>query len=123
MAKIENNYNFETDKIQEHILTLKDGDSIEVKEIEPGVFDVIKYNIADNKGSDPLATSRGFIGWDKDVENLDKDSDVYKVLGLSQDLKWKDVELTPYEIKSPSLERLKEALQHVSIDVFCPDDI
>lgn len=104
-------------------LTLKSGNSIEVEEITPGLFRVVDFNIVKNRFDDYLATSRGFLLWDNEVVNLEEESDTYQVLGVAENLKWNDVELTPYEIKAPTLDRLKQALNHLDITLFCKDDI
>jgi hypothetical protein len=69
-------------------------------------------------------TDIGFGGWDESVEDLDNgNSNIAQCFGMSQHLKWEDVELTPNEIKAPSLERLNEALKHIDITSYCPGDI
>jgi len=96
----------------------QEGNWIEVEEKEPGVFAVMDDNMT-VKG-----TARGFSQWDGEVEDLDAgDSDESQCFGMSSHLKWQDVDLTPEEFCAPSIERLKEALDHVAICAWDPEDI
>ena len=110
---------------KKHTIELKGGGSIVVEETNPGIFKIVDDNIA-KKDGDPMddATEIGFGEWDESVEDLDAgNSDISQCFNMSEHLKWGDVELTLDEIKAPSLDRLKEALQHIEITSYCPGDI
>jgi len=69
-------------------------------------------------------TAFAFNSWDSEVIDEDAgESDVSQIWGLSEYLKWNEVELTPYHIKAPSLKRAKEALKHVSFGTYNPLDM
>lgn len=77
-------------------------------------------------------TSLGFAHWDKEVESLDDDnndgcSDEAMCFGMSNRLRWKDVELVQgqyYSLyRAPNIDRLKDALSHVYICAWCILDI
>ena len=110
---------------KKHTIELKGGGSIVVKETEPGTFKIVDNSITKKDGDSMTdATNFGFDEWDESVEDLDNgNSDISQCFGMSGHLKWKDVELTLGEIKAPSLDRLKEALQHIGITSYCPGDI
>jgi hypothetical protein len=98
---------------------------IEVRETQTGVFSIVGDNMTNRNGNSITdITELGFIEWDNEVTDLDKgQSDESQCFGMSEKLKWRDVELTPTEIRAPSLELLKEALTHVIICAWCPGDI
>jgi hypothetical protein len=96
-----------------------------VEEREPGKFFVVNDNMTVKNGDwivDSVAL--GFSQWDDEVEDLDAGgSDESHCFGMSDHLRWNDVDLTPYEYKAPSIERLKEAFEHVAVCAWCPGDI
>jgi hypothetical protein len=101
-----------------------EGNWIDVEEREPGVFTVVDDNLT--SGSDWIVDpcNLGFSQWDDEVEDLDAgDSDESQCFGMSDHLRWNDVDLTPYEYRASSLERLSEALHHVAVCAWCPGDI
>jgi len=66
----------------------------------------------------------GYCCWDEEVVDLDAgNSDESDCLGISLHLEWKEVTLTNDRIYAPNLERLKEALQHVTPCAYCYWDI
>ncbi len=108
-----------------YTIALKKGGSITVEEAEPGIFRTVSSDIA-NKDGDSMTdmTDIGFERWDDSVKDLDNGcSDISQCLSMSEHLQWKEVELTPYEIKAPSLDRLKKALQHIDITSYYSDEI
>ena len=100
-------------------------DWIEVEEKKHGVFSVVDNNMTVKDGNSATEnTNLGFSHWDSEVEDLDAgDSDESQCFGMSDHLKWQDVDLTPQEFRAPSIERLKEALNHVAICAWCPGNI
>lgn len=101
-------------------IELRGGGSITVEETESGVFKIISCDIT--RGEDERGI--GFRNWDKDVEDLDNGhSDIADCFGMSDHLQWEDVELTPDEIRAPSLDQIKKALRHIDIEAYCPDNI
>jgi len=103
----------------------QEGNWIEVEEKGPGVFAIADDNMT-VKGGDSVMeiTALGFSQWDDEVEDLDAgNSDESQCFGMSSHLKWQDVDLPPEEFRAPSVERLKEALNHVAICAWCPGDI
>jgi len=102
-----------------------EGNWIEVEERSPHVFTVVDENLTVKNGDWIIdATTLGFSGWDDEVEDLDAgNSDESQCFGMSDHLVWKDVILTPYEFRAPSIERLIEALGHVEICAWCQGDI
>lgn len=110
-------------QIKRHSIELEGGGSIVVEETQPGRFTIVDESITD-KNNDPLVgkTEIAFFGWDESVEDLDGASDLASV-NASNHLRWNDVELKLDEIKAPSLDRLKEALQHIEIMSYCPGDL
>jgi hypothetical protein len=103
----------------------QEGNWIEVEEKEPGVFAVVDDNMTVKDGDWVTEnTALGFSQWDDEVEDLDAgNSDESQCFGMSSHLKWQDVDLMPEEFRAPSIERLKEALNHVAICAWCPGDI
>ncbi len=119
------NYHPNKQKQKKHTIELKSGGSITVEETEPGVFKIVGDSIT-KKFGDPIidVTHIGFGEWDESILDLDNNySDISQCFGMSEHLQWEDVELTVDEIKAPSLNRLKEALQHIEIAPYCPGDI
>ena len=97
---------------------------IEVEETSPGHFTIVNDSMTVKDGDcmiDP--TALGYVEWDDEVENLDTDSDPYECFGISQDLQWNEVSLGVTSFEAPSIERLKEALSHVTLMSWCPGDI
>jgi hypothetical protein len=100
----------------------QEGNWIEVEEKKPGIFTVMDDNITVKDGDRVTEdVTLGFSEWDDEVEDLDGDEDS-QMCNISEHLKWQDVDLTPEEYHAPSIERLKEALSHVTICAFCPGD-
>ena len=100
------------------------GNWIKVEKISPGVFQIIEDNLT--SGSDWITDScaLGFCSWDDEVTDLDAgNSDESQCFCMSDHLRWNDVELTPRELRAPSIKRLKEALHHVAFCAWCPGDI
>ncbi len=98
---------------------------IEVVEAVPGMYRVVNDSLT-VKGGDWIIdeTALGFVAWDDEVEDLDTgNSDESQCFGMSSELRWNDVGLTPVEFRAPSIERLKEALSHVVVCAWCPGDI
>jgi hypothetical protein len=101
-----------------------DDNWIVVTEVTPGVFEIVDDSMTwgDNYVSDDCAL--GFCGWDEEVLDLDGGySDESSCFGMSAYLLWNDVELTPTELRAPSIDRLREALRHVAFCAWCPGDI
>lgn len=98
---------------------------IVVEQVACGRYVVVEDNLtvkSDDRLWDDLEL--GFIGWDDEVEDLDAgDSEESQCFGMSNRLRWNDVDLTPEEFRAPSIERLREALVHVTLCAWCPDDI
>jgi hypothetical protein len=101
------------------------GDWIEVEEREPGTFVVVDDSLTVKDGDSMMAqTDLGFTEWNDEVEDLDAGwSDEASCFGMSNHLRWNDVDLTPDEFSAPSIERLIEALEHVVLCAWCPGDI
>ena len=104
---------------------------IEVEEEKPGTFVVVGQNITEEPDNWCLGIYQG----SEEVENLDTDSQ-RSWKGVSERLKWNEVEFFYYEtgdepqswgdplkIKTPSLERLKEALLHIAFCGWDPMDL
>lgn len=101
-------------------LAMLEGNWIEVEEFAPGVFTIVNDSFTDEND----ARARGFTSWDNEMQDLDNGwSDEAQCFGMSNHLVWNDVDLTPDEFRAPSIERLTEALHHVAICAWCPDDI
>ena len=105
-------------------ITLSQENWVEVEEREPGVFTIVDDNMTD-KDEDWVSscTCLGFYRWDNEVIDLDGSSDLAGCFGMSDHLRWKDVDLTPEEFRAPSLERLVEALGRVIMCAWCAGDI
>ncbi|MEK7546030.1 MAG: hypothetical protein AAB554_03040 [Patescibacteria group bacterium] len=98
---------------------------IVVERVAYGRYVVVDENLT-CKGGDWIsdATALGFTAWDDEVEDLDAgNSDESQCFGMSAHLRWNDVNLTPDEFRAPSIERLLEALSHVTLCAWCPGDI
>jgi len=98
-------------------------DTITVVETESGVFEVVEDSMT--QGDDWIVdpTALGFVDWDGEVENLDKDSDGFQCFQISDVVRWNDVVLGTGQFTGPSIERVKEALRHVTITAWCPGDV
>jgi len=98
---------------------------IEVKKASNDVYDIIDNNMTVKNGdwiTDAVAL--GYMDWDNEVEDLDNgSSDGSQCFGISSQLKWKDVIFSDYVIRAPSIKRIKEALEHISIGAWCPGDV
>lgn len=93
---------------------------IVLEEVEPHVFKVVANNLTDKY----MPLLLGFTGWDNEVVDLDAgDSDESQCFGMSDHLRWNDVDLTPREFNAPSIKRLKQALEHVEFGTWDPWDI
>ena len=106
-------------------IELKDNESIVVKEMEPGVFKIVDNSIT-KKDEHQMAgeTFIGFGEWDDEVVDLDSRSSDARYFDMSEHLRWEDVEfIGDDEIKAPSLDRLKQALQHIKILPYNPEDM
>ncbi|MFA6536567.1 MAG: hypothetical protein WCT25_04035 [Candidatus Paceibacterota bacterium] len=89
---------------------------VKVEEQEPGSFVVV----ADNLTTDEDAGSLGFSSWDHEVKDLDAGTSAgSEYFNMSDHLQWNDVDMTPEKFKAPTVERLKQALEHVH---FCAWD-
>lgn len=111
-------------EVERHVLPLREGGTITVEETEPGTFEIVDNSLTQKGGDWRVAnTALAFKEWDDDVENIDRGGDAQVLLGLSESLRWKDVELTSFEIHAPSLDRLKEALEHVTLCAYCSGDL
>jgi len=97
---------------------------IKVKEVSPGIFEIVDNSLTsgDSRISDPCEL--GLMGWDDEVQDLDAgQSDESQCFKMSVHLRWKDVDITPDELRASSVERLKEALSHVAFGAWCPGDL
>ena len=87
-------------------------------------FRVVDDNMTVKKGNWVTEnTDLGFSWWDKEVTDLDGNSDESQCFGMSSKLKWNEVIMEPTRFHAPSIERLCEALEHVNICAWCPGDI
>ncbi|HEU5121983.1 MAG TPA: hypothetical protein VFT59_03985 [Candidatus Saccharimonadales bacterium] len=95
---------------------------IKVEEVRPGAYKIIANSMTE--ADDGYARyALCFTDWDDEVENCD---DFYELSGfhMSDHLKWNDVEMSIYEeCHASSVERLQEALDHVSFYAYCPEDL
>jgi hypothetical protein len=108
-----------------HELPLQSGESITVKQTRGDTFKIIEESVT-KKGGNPTVdrTDYAFVDWDESVQDLDKGrSDASEQLGLSEHLRWEDVEFIGGEIKAPSIERVRESLRHFKIVSYCPGDL
>lgn len=101
---------------------------IEVEKKRPGVFTVVDDSMTDDSMTMESDTAEranlGFSSWDEEVEDLDNGwSDESQCFGISSHLRWREVDLTPKEFRTPSIKRLKEALSHVTLVTWCPREI
>ena len=101
----------------------REGDWIDVEEREAGVFTVVRDSMT-MRDLGPDWLSLRFRFWDDEVEDLDAgNSSGSECFGSSNHLRWNDVDLTPEEFHAPSIERLAEALTHVAVDAWNPEDV
>lgn len=109
-------------------LDKEDDQYLLVEETSPGTFRVVRNRIDDHGGALRDWERYAFINFDAEVENIESDDDDDRAYwyslpnGASLHLRWKDVEMRPREFKAPSVERLQEALRHVSVYAFNPHD-
>ena len=97
---------------------------IEVEERRPNVHVVVDDNMTVKNGDWVVDnTSLGFSWWDDEVIIRDVDSELFEYFGISQHLRWRDVNLAPYRFRAPSFQRLREALSHVHLCAWCPGDM
>jgi hypothetical protein len=106
-------------------IDLHDGGWIEVEETSPGVFDVVNDDFTVKNGDAIIeATDRGIMSWDSECKDIDNgQSDEAQCFGHSTEVHWNEVIMMPDGFRAPSIERLKEALKHISIAAWCPGDI
>lgn len=103
---------------------LSNDEWLEVEEYATGHYMVVGENITQKTETPERGLALGFTKWDNEVEDLDNGrSGGSSCFGISDHLKWNDVELTITEFKAASFGRLLEALEHVTIEPWCPDDI
>ena len=111
---------------------LKSNDPESDIDIEPWIqvvqqghsFRVVNDNLRDKYGDNNYdATDLGFSAWDHLCENLDRSSDAMQCFDISLHLKYGEVDLQPDSFHAPSIEKLEEALNHVTICAWCPGDI
>ncbi len=103
-----------------------EGDWIKVEEVSPGIFKIVDNNMTEEEEGNVLCGlwALGLCSWDEEVVDLDAgNSDESQCFGMSDHLRWNDVEITPGELRAPSIDRLKEALGHVAFCAWCPYDI
>jgi hypothetical protein len=97
---------------------------IELEREQPGRWKIVNDSMSDRGGywvHD--ATELAFSSWDGKVENLDTSGEGFECFGISEKLRWENVTLTPKSISAPSIERIKEALEHVRFCAWCMGDI
>lgn len=98
-------------------------DWVEVKKVSSGIYEVVGYGIfghVDSFGNNAL----GIRKWDEEVVDLDAgNSDESQCFGMSDHLRWKDVDIRAEEFRASSLQRLQEALTHVVFCVWNQDEI
>ena len=115
-----------------------EGKFLAITEEEPGVFVVVDENITPDKGH--FLT---FSSWDSRVRDIDRgQSDASSAFGLSEYLKFKDVDMTVQDkhtnghvsahsakkaggdtalyFFAPSLSAVEEALEHVTVCAWKP---
>ncbi|OGF21995.1 hypothetical protein A2Y83_03215 [Candidatus Falkowbacteria bacterium RBG_13_39_14] len=118
----------EQTETKKHTIELKDGESITIEETKPGTFRIIDNSITKkDKHIMDGETSLGIKKSNEEVKYLDNDdSDARVFSDSSEHLKWEDVEFSytglEWEIKAPSLERVKEALEHTEMIAYNPED-
>lgn len=101
------------------------GPWIVVEEIEDGIFKIVGNNFTND-----INPNVGMVVWDIEVSNRDRSSPAM-VAHISHYLLWMDVHLRMLEEKegydlvfdAPSIERLIEALGHVTFGAWNPRDI
>ena len=93
---------------------------IEVSQFADGVFVVTADNII---SPCPMGLVLGYSGWDEEVENMYDEYEIWTILHASDHVRWKDVHMWGHEFHAPSIERLVEALSHVTFTPVCPGDI
>jgi hypothetical protein len=103
----------------------QEGNWIEVEETTPGNYDIVNDNMTVKDGDGIVENvALGFMGWDDEVEDLDNgQSDESQCFGMSDYLRWETVILAPDHIEAFSINRIKEALKHITIGAWCPGDI
>lgn len=96
-------------------------------ERKAGQYFLVDENLTDKKGYWVYDnTELGFVHWDEEVLNLDNmDSDEAQCFDISNKLKWNEVilNLNLKSFRAKSIERLCEALEHVTINSWCAGDI
>lgn len=97
-----------------------------IVERKGGVYYIVDDNMTDKEGSWITdSTALGFAQWSEEVKDLDNGhSDESQCFEMSNKLQWNEVTM---EIDGPmcaeNIERLCEALEHVTICAWCPGDI
>lgn len=99
-------------------------DWIEV-ERKAGCYYLIDNSMTDKKGNWVVDnTELSFAGWDETVQNLDNmQSEEGEIFGMSNKLKWNEVILEPKKFQAKTIERLQEALEHISFCSWCAGDL
>ena len=101
-----------------------EGNWIKVERISPGHYKIVDDNLTSGSYWISDSCALGFCSWDNEVTDLDAgNSDESQCFGMSDHLVWNDVELTPEELRAPSIKRLRKALDHVTFCAWCPGDI
>ncbi|HEU0050903.1 MAG TPA: hypothetical protein VFQ60_02485 [Patescibacteria group bacterium] len=106
---------------------------IEVEEIKPGLYEIVGNSLTRPREWDERDTDLGLSQWDDEVRNLDTESESFDCYGISAHLAWDEVEIffprgsgnlnTPWQIKAPSVERIRQALNHIAFCVWHYQDI
>ena len=101
-----------------HEIQLKQGGSIFLEQIGPHTFKIVDNTFMYEK-SKLLGALIGYKDFDNEVENLlHPNSDVACFTELSDEVRWKDVHFLNDTITAPSIERIIEALDHVTLDDY-----
>jgi len=108
-----------------HKIFVNDGTEwIVVREEDSGHFVIIDDSMTEEGDWLSDCIDLGLCDWNSEVQDIDAgDSDESQCFGMSTHLVWKDVTITPSSIEASSLERLSEALTHITFCSWCPGDI
>ncbi|MBI3633427.1 MAG: hypothetical protein HY226_03995 [Candidatus Vogelbacteria bacterium] len=100
------------------------GEWIEVEKVRKGVYRMVADSMTVEGDGNYHNTNLGIREWDEEVVDLDNGrSDGSQCFGISEHLRWNDVDFTTEEFRAPSIKRLLEALSHVTFTAWCPGDI